>query len=342
MAEFDILEVAARFQIDLDDIAKNFITAYALKFQQEVENLQSPLDRWLDFRFRYVDPQQRQVVFSDRFPIIDLPTDAEDGLMHLVSLIQQGGDINPYQGRGLILRNDTSGLKRGARTDLLWADWGVLHFHLTAAPIPNDQFFSRPADYLAFCIVGGDVVAFIDVLPHPDKEGFANPDLMEVVYRNWPDYLNKFEVKGIVGLSNDGSRRTQEEVHNLRNNGVCSFLTFGDKVYAAPGMGVTSASTSTKITLAADRVRNYVDILAQMVCDPVGQFQTEISRRMVDKPRFSLALTPAGLAVYEEVTATAFPLPKRRGSEESSFLDEFRNLIAPDWAVAHVISATVR
>lgn len=175
--EFHLVgEIAARFQRNVDDIAKDFIAAYSLKFTQEVENLNSPLLRWLDFRFRYIDPQPRQVVFSDNFPKKALPEDANAGLQNLVRLIQSGADINPYQGRGLVLRNDTSSQRGESRTDLLWADWNIHHFHLSAAPIPEGQFFSHPADYLAFCIVGGDLVAFIDVLRHPDNLGFSNPD----------------------------------------------------------------------------------------------------------------------------------------------------------------------
>ncbi|MDE1981599.1 MAG: hypothetical protein KGI81_04605 [Betaproteobacteria bacterium] len=338
MPEIDKLAINAKFQTDLDKIATDLIAAYALKFGQNVENLNSPLHRWLDFRFRFVVPQPRQVVFSDRFPKTDLPDDARAGLDHFIRLIQQGSDINPYQGRGLILRNDTSGEKKDARTDLLWADWGVFHFHLTAAPIPDNQFFSQPADYLAFCLVDRDVIAFIDVLPHPDKQGFANPDLMEIVHRNWPAYLEQFAAKGIV--AGPKGSRTQEEVHALRTHGICSLLTFGDKVYVAPGMGITSASTSTKVSLVANLVRRYIDELAEMVCSPTGQFQAELSCHGVSEPRFSLALTPGGLAVYEEVTTIAFLLPKRRDGGESTFLEKIRELIAPDWAVAHLVSAT--
>lgn len=337
MSEISQSSLAARFQSDVDKIAMDFIAAYALRFGQTVEHLSSPLLRWLDFRFRFVDPQLRQVVLSDRFPKTNLPEAATAGLNHLIRLIEQGRDINPYQGRGLTLRNDTSGEKRDARTDLLWADWGILHFHLTADPIPAGQYFSKSADYLAFCIVDGNVIAFIDVLRHPDKQGFADPDLMESVHRNWPDYLNQFEVKGIVG-SREENKRSQEEVHNLRNNGANSFLQFGEKVYTSPGMGVTTASTATKITIVANRVRKYVNALAEIVLEPTGQFQTDIGQRGVNEPKFSLAITPAGFAVYEEVSASAFLLPKRSDSKRDLWLAELRHLIAPDWAVANVIS----
>ena len=334
MSVLDENEVAATFRGNANVISGDLISAFGLRFRQEVDHLSSPLDRWLDFRFRYVDPQPRPVVFSDQFPKANLPADAKAGLENLVQLIQEGGDINPYQGRGLILRNDTSGNKKDSRTDLLWADWGILHFHLTADPIPDDQFFSKAADYLAFCLVGGNVVAFIDILRHPDKEGFSEPKLIETVHRNWPDFLEQYALKG---LSGEGVK-SKEEIHLLRSSGVASFVALGGKVYMSPGMGVTSAATAAKITLVADRFHGYLRGLAQMVCDPSGQFLAEVARLGTQSPKFILAVTPAGLAVYDEVSRCAFKLPKGKPGEEGSFLNEIRNLLAPDWAVARLLS----
>jgi len=171
-------ELDSEFQRNIDSIATSLIEVFSLKFKQDIPNLSSPLLRWLDFRFRYIDPQPRQIVFSYKFPNRKLPIDTKKALKKLERLIKQGQDINPNQGRGLILRNDISGERKEARTDLLWAYWGIHHFHLSNAPIPADQYFSRSADYLLFCLVGGNLIAFIDVLRHPDKEGFANPELI--------------------------------------------------------------------------------------------------------------------------------------------------------------------
>jgi len=55
------------FHRNIDLIATELLDAYSLKFNQEASNLSSPLLRWLDFRYRYVDPMPRQVVFSDKF-----------------------------------------------------------------------------------------------------------------------------------------------------------------------------------------------------------------------------------------------------------------------------------
>lgn len=326
-------ELVAEFQRNIDTIATALICAFSLKFKQEVVNLSDPLMRWLDFRYRYVDPQPRQVVFSKKFPKRNLPTSTKTALENVVRLIKKGGDINPYQGRGLTLRNDISGERNETRTDLLWADWGIHHFHLSNKPIPSSQYYSRPADFLAFCLVGGNLVAFIDVLPHPDKEGFANPELIHTVASNWPDYMKQFRVNGIAS----NHKYTQAEIHTLRTNGVAPCLNINGVVYMCLGMGISSASTPMKITVACDHVREYAGYLAALVCEPEGPFRTpEISDLSVP-PNFSITPTPSGLSVYESQTGCAFLLPSTKPNRKAGILETFHDLVLPPWACKSLV-----
>jgi hypothetical protein len=328
----DELVIATKFQGNLDGIATELIRTYALKFTQEVGNLSSPLLRWLDFRFRYVDPRPRPTVFSDEFPKRDLPQNAQTALNQLVALIQQGKDINPYQGRGL-LKNDISANRNSARTDFLWADWNILHFHLSDKPIPDGQYFSARADYLAFCLVGGNGVAFIDVLRHPDRKGFADPELMETIARNWPEYLEEYRLDVIVA----DSKKSMADIHALRHAGISSILTIDGKSYI-PSMGLTSAATPFTVTLAHDKVRASVRMLARMVCDSDGQFHKETTARGVDKPQFSLAMTAFGLTVHEAVANHGFVLPRAENNQPSNDLEQLHDLIMPKWVLEAVRS----
>lgn len=321
-------ELAANFQLDATELAITLIGLYSLKFKQQVDNLSNPLMRWLDFRFRYIDPLSREVVYSNRFPKVDIPRSATGALNKLVALIKSGGDVNPFQGRGLTLRNDTSGNQKEARTDLLWADWGIHHFHLSDDPIPKDQYFSKPADYLAFCIVGGDLVAFIDVLPHPKREGFANPTLINAIFENWPDYMAQYQLKGIW----PDTSHTQAEIHTLRANGIHASLNFAGCAYMGPGMGVTSASTPTKIVIAHNRLVANIDELARVVCDPSGQFHTPEIANLTTTPVFSLTPTSNGLAVYEKTSRQAFLLPRPTLGKPTHFLEVIHDLLLPEWA----------
>lgn len=330
-------ELEAEFQRNIDLLSASLIEVFSLKFKQEVPNLSNPLMRWLDFRLRYVDPQPRQIVLSNKFPKRGLPQNAKSAFKNLCKLIKTGGDINPYQGRGLILRNDFSGERHDARTDLLWADWGIYHFHLSNEPIPNGQYFSRSADYLAFGLVGGNLIAFIDVLRHPSKEGFANPELIETVAKNWPKYMDQFKLNGIA----PSRKHTQAEIHTLRSNGCSPSLTINNTAFMGPGMGLTSAATPTKVTLTSDRVREFARGLALAVCDPNGAFRTEEITKLEVPPAFSLAPTEYGLVVYETNTKHAFRLPEAAPYKAPTPMEAFHDLVLPTWACRALISKSI-
>ncbi|MEJ1170945.1 hypothetical protein [Variovorax sp. CCNWLW235] len=327
MYKLNAQEVASTFQESVDGIATDLIRSHALKFSQEIESLSSPLFRWLEFRLRYVDPSPRRTVFSDNFPVSQLPVKAQEGLSQLIRVMEEGRDINPYQGRGL-LKHDVSRELRGNRTDLLWADWGITHFHLDATPIPSDRYFSFPADYLAFCIVDAESVVFVDVLRHPNGDGFSDFSLLETVHRNWPAYMERFKLKGVL----PGSRLSQSEIHSLREGGLSPFIVLGDSMYASPGMGITSASTPTKVTLIMNRLRETVDELSRFVSEGDGQVAKTLQGIDAGAPILSLCATERGLVVYDETSKVAFSLSKLPGMEEVC------DLMVPSWAIEKLLA----
>jgi len=327
MYKLNAQEVVSTFQESVDGIAADLIRSHSLKFSQEIENLSSPLFRWLEFRLRYVDSSPRQIVFSDKFPVSQLPGKAKEGLSQLIRAMKEGRDINPYQGRGL-LKHDVSRELRGNRTDLLWADWGITHFHLDATPIPSSRYFSVPADYLAFCIVDAEFAVFVDVLRHPSGDGFSDFSLLETVHRNWPAYMESFKLKGVL----PGSSLSQSEIHSFREGGISSFFVLGDSMYMSPGMGITSASTPAKVTLTMNRLRDTVDELARVICEGDGQVEKTLQGVGAGVPALSLCATERGLVVYDETSKIAFSLSTLPGMEEVC------DLIAPSWAIEKLLA----
>jgi hypothetical protein len=320
----------------LDSLSIKLISAFSLKYKKEVSHLDSPLLRWLDFRYRYVDKRPRKIVLSDKFLSLHLPVTALSALEKLKKAIILGEDINPYQSRGLTLRNDTSGKNAQARTDLLYADWNILHFHLTDEPIHKDKFFSQPADYLLFCMIGDDLAVFIDALPHPDNiEDFSDPSLIETVYRNWPDYLEQFRFKGQITNRQNQKKMSKIEIHHLRSHGVNGTLNFDGKSYMSPGLGVSSACTPSKVTMGMIQIHRYVQELVKMICDESGQFLGKIFSLKVYSPNFLFEFLPdRGLIVYESISKVAFNLPKLVDGAIPNFLSALNDLILHDWAVS--------
>lgn len=334
MTTLDKAELYKRFGENIDALIERLMQIFELTHTQEIEHLSDPLLRWLDFRLRYVDPMPRPIALSNKFPKLDLPEEANTALNSFCKKIREGADINPYQGRGLTKRNDFSGQKREARTDLLWADWGIHHFHLSDKPLPKDRYFSYPADFLAFCIVGANVVAIIDVLPHPDKAGFGNPELIQTVASSWPAYIEQFKMHGIPA---GGDGYSEAEIHELRSAGIAAPISLNGHLYIGPGLGISSASTSMRVTVTADRLREALRELVSAVCDSSGPFRPTRTASS-DPLNFTIAATPRGLAVFEESSQYAFLLPRPNPDGARDNFAYLHDLLLPDWALHALIT----
>jgi hypothetical protein len=335
-------DIKTRFYLDLEKIVSELISAYGLKFKQEIHNLSNPLYRWLDFRLRYIDPIPRQIFFSNRFPK-KLSRSAENALHSLETLIREGKDVNPFQSKSLIRFNDISGKKKSKRTDLLWANWGIVHLHLTDKPVVAENYFSERAcsdgeSWLLFCIFTGDTVGFIDIRKHDDDSLFSDQDMIRIIKDNWPDFMEPLKLNGILPPDN---HITNSELDSLRKSGINWLTCIDGATYLGPGMGITSASTPLLVTRKADRILDWIDSLAIIAADENGQLQKEVRRLGVRKPKFELCLTPKGLAIFEAEANVAFTFPKKSSAnnESSIYFSKMENLLFPDWALEALLAA---
>jgi hypothetical protein len=238
---------------DVDKIAQDLINAFNLTFEEQAQNLSDPLIRWFDFRLRYIEPRSRKILKSNNFDK-RLPEEAASALRAFTQLSENGADLNPYQTKK-IKRNDSSGTKRQLRTDGLWADWRIHHAHLTEAPVGSGQEFSDRSEWLLFFLTSPDVLALIDVRSHNEPGIFQSIDLVEHALRSWPDFANSMQAKGIVGLASSSASDTKS-VKELRTGGVNQMLVVDGVVYAPPGGGLTTAATSTQVSLTRNRVKS--------------------------------------------------------------------------------------
>lgn len=200
---------------------------------------------------------------------------------------------------------------------------------------PSRRLLFTASDWLLFCLVGHDFVGFIDIRHHSEKDVFSDPGLVKVIAETWPELMERFRVKGLLPAAS--ANPSAGEVSSLRRAGVASFIEIDNQLYMGPGMGVTTASTPTRISLASIKIRSYIRELAKLVLAPSGQFLSDLQASGVASPEFSLALTPNGLAVYEQSSSKAFVLPRRTTFSDQSFLSELHDLLAPKWAVDFVV-----
>ena len=290
---------------DLNVIAKRFISIYDLKYTENVSKLACPVTRWLDFRLRYVSPKPRKLVYSNKFPdaLSGLDPDIRAGWDILAKKIEIGEDINPYQGKGLIRNNDTSDENPTQRTDLLWASWGVLHFHLTSEPILPNEHFSKRSSYQAFCAFDEDAVAVIDIRAHPRGSGYSDPDFLHIIAESWPYAMDHAELKGIM----PGELQTADEIHRLRKVGVNTVINIKGKSYMNPAAGLTSAGTALNQQMYLIKINDTVRVLSDLIeLDPV--FNDHVSQAGVTNPVYGLTILQSGVSLYEEKSKIAFSL----------------------------------
>lgn len=325
-------KIANRFISDIDTIARDFIKCFNLKHTAEVNHLSEPLLRWLDFRLRYVDPKPRQIYLSKVFPK-KMSVHTRKAAEHLLKMIQSGKDINPYQGKGLILYHDASEDKRKKRTDLLWADWGIVHLHLTTQPVKHGKYFSARSKWLLFALFGEGFCAVIDIRHHDEKNLFANEELVKLIVESWPELMARYELQGVTAPTETVASKDRV---TLREGGVASIVSVGDKVYMGPGMGVTTASTPIRVSLDMNNIRRYALDFARDISNVENEIQGEIRSKGINKPEFQLCITPRGMAVYEANLDSAWLLPRKEQSTGFNYLASLSDLVAPLWAVEHL------
>lgn len=321
-------QLASALNRDLEDLAAELVRAFGLKHEGEDPRLASAMMRWLDFRLRYIDPRPRRIVVSSQFPKRMTP-EAEKALHRMERFIMEGVDVNPYQGKGLTLHNDTSGKRRQWRTDLLWADWGIHHLHLTQAPFADGSYFSPRSDWLLFCMVGQEEIGLIDVRHHDEANVFSDPELIQIAIRSWPEAMERYRLNGVLPGS---EAATAAQIYDRRRGGIAGPVVVDDAVYVGPGMGVTTASTPTRLSMVLIRIRRYIQALARLIVDPSGQFQ-QAMRKDVSSPQFRIGVTQRGIGVFEEKSNIAWPWPERQEGQPLSYLHELREWLCPSWVV---------
>ncbi|MEJ3599189.1 hypothetical protein WFH67_01435 [Vibrio vulnificus] len=312
---------------DIDRICLSLIESHNLKFTQKEENLSSPLMRWLDFVSRYVPPCKRQICLSMELAAKlenSLPKQVVTQFSKFAHSSNQGLDLNPFQSKGLILHNDISDRKKQKRTDLLFADWGIHHFHLSNEIAP-EQYFSVRSDWLLFALVYRNSVFCIDVLPHSEKDIFSRKQMLEVVYGNWPSLLEPYEMKGVVA----GNNWSDSEIAELRNAGISSSYLIGGKVFIPNGLGLTTAAVPVKNINMAQNVVHGVRCIANFIESESSGFEP------IGNPpyKFELSLTAEGLALYDVNNNVAYKLARENQRDDA--LNLLCNLVAPKWAWKH-------
>lgn len=165
--------------------------------------------------------------------------------------IKAGGDLNPHLSTRVAepLRPDlpASPHKRSDR-DLLLADWGVHHLHLSTE-VRSDGSVKRGRDVL-FAVFMPEDAYLIGIYDHQPHANWAAEEIFGVMVREWPQAELAIEIGG-VSLAQKPSDQDRQQ---LRQGGVQSMMEIDGKVYIPRRFGLTTAGTPIYITRQVNQV----------------------------------------------------------------------------------------
>jgi hypothetical protein len=239
------------------------------------ENNDSPFDvcvKYYNSLLRQPTVRPRIILKSREFTC---PADHQAGLIVLEDKVKNGQDISPY------LHNK---LSNSAYNDGLLNDWGIHHFHIGEIGKQSGKV-SRTGPLL-YALVKDDHFYMIDVMSHKD---FSKQRLIEIIYSNWPDVIEGYEVEGALGLDyvcND------EDVRRLRDNGISTLTMRSDGAVHLPvGGGITTSGTSVEVARQSTRCMKILKMAEHLLKRDTDEIrQKAISAGYVVGNRFEFAL----------------------------------------------------
>ena len=213
--------------------------------------LQRPIARYFEMTTRRIQPVPRDVHFSEKIHTSlgelsragesDTSTRGTWGMVfglrqHLVD----GVNVNAFLSKSIGKAEGWDGL--------LWS-YGMHHFHL-GRETGKDGFVKR-SKHLLFAIVAPTDAYFVDVRPHPPKDGigWVSQELLEIVHSNWPELI---EEKVLHGAS--GDQLTDEEMQELRRKNTNYAMNIGGNAIAPLLGGLASDGSSILCTFLAIRL----------------------------------------------------------------------------------------
>ena len=193
---------------------------------------------WIHYRARRIPQRPRQVTMSNE---VESHRSTYPAFDQIASQLRMGEDVTPWL-------SDTIGRKRtDPKADLMFNDWQIIHFHLgNVFATPNK--IARTSDLL-FAYITDDRSVFINVLPHGS---WTMQALLEILLHTSPSDMERSELKNVVGVSH---HYTADEVYTLRKSGVNAAFEIDNRIFMAPGFGITSSRHAARSTFYLMKLR---------------------------------------------------------------------------------------
>lgn len=216
-----------------------------------------------NWRSRQIRPVPRNVSVSKE---LSTTWPYPEALGELQRRLTEGTDVSPFLSQQSGVGFDDSDPERNDRRrdrDLLLAEWGIHHFHLSLEKGRGEKL--RRTRDLLFAIVTDERAFLINVYPHGS---WTKRELISITTRNWPDEDLVPASRIAIGLSQDF---TEEEHLELRSSGASVSVFVDGRAYI--GFGQTLDGTPMPVARDIMNLQHSIESAdAQLPLEMDGEF----------------------------------------------------------------------
>lgn len=198
---------------------------------------------YFNLEFRLIERKPRRCFVSRE---MSLEKKYEKRFKRILRTAETGGDLNIYLSKTLL---------DPQYNDMLLNHWGIHHLHLGKPTASRPGFASRTPELL-YARVSEDAIYFIQITDHM---GFAEQELLEIIYRNWPALID-----AELPLLPAPEMPTAAETAQLRKAGIVTAIRLSNgKLYLPYKGGFTTSGTSVKVMDRISQIRRWIRALQQ-------------------------------------------------------------------------------
>lgn len=229
-----------------EDIALDFLHDWAEKQREALRKAgytpstdnQKVSFQFFNMRKRLVEPRPRRVHEAKG---IVCPPDLQDAYTAIKEKIERGEELRPHLSRGLTNLDFD---------DMLVNDWAIYHLHLSTT-LEGDGFVKRTGPVL-FARFDADDAYLITIERHGKSAPnvWTNQNMLKTLRDNWPNVIERYVVKGVVGLSHSA---TDDELRQARKAGLQTLIQVGGVVLHPMGGGYSTAGIAIEVVMTSDR-----------------------------------------------------------------------------------------
>ncbi len=172
-------------------------------------------------------------------------------------------------------------------SDRMLNDWNIYHFHLTNRF--NDNGWAKRSDYELFAYVTDTDMYMIQVYKHSNSMIYYQKEIVEIIYNNWPELIERFHIKGVNSLA---EKYCDKQYKILRDSNISTFIELGDSlIFGMIGGGYMSDGSSGEAMRRSDFWHNRLKQVQTIIINNMHlltQTIKQISRN--DTPKYIIKM----------------------------------------------------